>query len=141
MIARAADGSVRDGLSLLDQAIAMPTEGGAVTAEGVRDMLGLADRALVFDLMEAAMRGDLAAALAGMDRAHERGADPGVVLADLAELTHTLTRFRAVPGLRGDPSIPEAERVRGGALAETLTIPVLGRAWQVLLQGHRGGGR
>ena len=135
MIARAADGSVRDGLSLLDQAIAMPTEGGAVTAEGVRDMLGLADRALVLDLMEAAMRGDLPSLLAGMDRAHERGADPGVVLADMAELTHTLTRFRAVPGLRNDPSIPEAERVRGGALAETLTIPVLGRAWQVLLRG------
>ncbi|WP_043836247.1 DNA polymerase III subunit gamma/tau [Muricoccus aerilatus] len=135
MIARAADGSVRDGLSLLDQAIAMPTEGGVVTAEGVRDMLGLADRALVLDLMEAAMRGDLPGLLAGMDRAHERGADPGVVLADMAELTHTLTRFRAVPGLRNDPSIPETERVRGGALAETLTIPVLGRAWQVLLRG------
>jgi DNA polymerase-3 subunit gamma/tau len=135
MIARAADGSVRDGLSLLDQAIAMPEEGGGVTAEAVRDMLGLADRALVMDLMEAAMRGDLPAVLAAMDRAHERGADPGVVLADMAELTHLLTRFRAVPGLRNDPSIPEAERVRGGALAETLTIPVLGRAWQVLLKG------
>jgi DNA polymerase-3 subunit gamma/tau len=135
MIARAADGSVRDGLSLLDQAIAMPDAGGAVSAEQVRDMLGLADRALVLDLMEAAMRGDLPAVLAAMDRAHERGADPGVVLADMAELTHTLTRFRAVPGLRNDPSIPEAERVRGGALAETLTIPVLSRAWQVLLKG------
>jgi DNA polymerase-3 subunit gamma/tau len=135
MIARAADGSVRDGLSLLDQAIAMPDAGGAVSAEQVRDMLGLADRALVLDLMEAAMRGDLPAVLTAMDRAHERGADPGVVLADMAELTHTLTRFRAVPGLRNDPSIPEAERVRGGALAETLTIPVLSRAWQVLLKG------
>jgi DNA polymerase-3 subunit gamma/tau len=135
MIARAADGSVRDGLSLLDQAIAMPSEGGGITAVQVRDMLGLADRALVLDLMEAAMKGDLPAVLAAMDRAHERGADPGVVLADMAELTHTLTRFRAVPGLRGDLSIPEAERVRGGALAETLTIPVLGRAWQVLLRG------
>ncbi|WP_159348234.1 DNA polymerase III subunit gamma/tau [Roseomonas harenae] len=135
MIARAADGSVRDGLSLLDQAIAMPDAGGAVSAEQVRDMLGLADRALVLDLMEAAMRGDLPAVLQAMDRAHERGADPGVVLADMTELTHTLTRFRAVPGLRNDPSIPEAERVRGGALAETLTIPVLSRAWQVLLKG------
>jgi DNA polymerase-3 subunit gamma/tau len=135
MIARAADGSVRDGLSLLDQAISLPDESGAVTAEAVRDMLGLADRALVLDLMEAAMRGDLAAVLAGMDRAHARGADPGVVLADMAEVTHTLTRFRAVPALRNDPSIPEAERVRGAALAETLTIPVLGRAWQILLRG------
>ncbi|MFH5925377.1 DNA polymerase III subunit gamma/tau [Roseomonas xinghualingensis] len=135
MIARAADGSVRDGLSLLDQAIAMPDAGGAVSAEQVRDMLGLADRAMVMDLMEAAMRGDLPAVLQAMDRAHERGADPGVVLADMAELTHTLTRFRAVPALRNDPSIPETERVRGGALAETLTIPVLSRAWQVLLKG------
>ncbi|WP_338665655.1 DNA polymerase III subunit gamma/tau [Pararoseomonas sp. SCSIO 73927] len=136
MVARAADGSVRDGLSLLDQAIAMPSEDGAgVTAEAVRDMLGLADRALVMDLMEAALRGDLPAVLAAMDRAHERGADPGVVLADMAELTHTLTRFRAVPALRNDPSVPEAERTRGAALAETLTIPVLGRAWQVLLRG------
>jgi len=135
MIARAADGSVRDGLSLLDQAIAGPEAGGAVTAEAVRDMLGLADRALVMDLMEAAMKGDLPAVLAAMDRAHERGADPGVVLADMAELTHTLTRFRAVPALRDDLSIPETDRVRGGALAETLTIPVLGRAWQVLIKG------
>jgi DNA polymerase-3 subunit gamma/tau len=135
MIARAADGSVRDGLSLLDQAIAMPEDGGRVSADQVRDMLGLADRALVMDLMEAAMKGDLPAVLQAMDRAHERGADPGVVLADMAELTHTLTRFRAVPALRSDPSIPETERVRGGALAETLTIPVLSRAWQVLLKG------
>ncbi|MCR0985246.1 DNA polymerase III subunit gamma/tau [Roseomonas populi] len=136
MIARAADGSVRDGLSLLDQAIAMPAEDGrGVTAEAVREMLGLADRALVLDLMEAAMKGDLPAVLAAMDRAHERGADPGVVLADMAELTHTLTRFRAVPALKNDPSVPEAERTRGAALAETLTIPVLGRAWQVLLKG------
>ncbi|MBP0493913.1 DNA polymerase III subunit gamma/tau [Roseomonas indoligenes] len=136
MVARAADGSVRDGLSLLDQAIAMPSEDGhGVTAEAVREMLGLADRALVMDLMEAAMKGDLPAVLATMDRAHERGADPGVVLADMAELTHTLTRFRAVPALKNDPSVPEAERTRGAALAETLTIPVLGRAWQVLLKG------
>ncbi|WP_376099570.1 DNA polymerase III subunit gamma/tau [Roseomonas sp. CCTCC AB2023176] len=135
MIARAADGSVRDGLSLLDQAIALPDTDGVVTAESVRDMLGLADRALVLDLMDAVMKGDLPAALAIMDRAHERGADPGVVLSDLAELTHTLTRFRAVPALRDDPAVPETERVRGGALAETLTIPVLSRAWQVLLRG------
>ncbi len=135
MIARAADGSVRDGLSLLDQAIALPDTTGEVSAEAVRDMLGLADRALVLDMMEAVMRGDLPATLALMDRAHERGADPGVVLADMAELTHTLTRFRAVPALRNDPSVPEAERLRGGALAETLSVPVLSRAWQVLLRG------
>ncbi|PWC30140.1 DNA polymerase III subunit gamma/tau [Teichococcus aestuarii] len=136
MIARAADGSVRDGLSLLDQAIAQAAgspEG--VQAELVRDMLGLADRTLLFDLLEAAFRGDIAGVLSAMDAGHERGADPGVVLADLLELTHTLTRLRAVPALRQDPSLPEAERVRGTALAGALSIPVLGRAWQVLLKG------
>ncbi|MXP62932.1 DNA polymerase III subunit gamma/tau [Roseomonas sp. M0104] len=136
MVARAADGSVRDGLSLLDQAIAQAAgspEG--VQANLVRDMLGLADRGLLFDLLEAAFQGDIAAVLAAIDRGHERGADPGVVLADLLDLTHTLTRLRAVPALRQDPSLPEAERVRGVALAEKLSVPVLGRAWQVLLKG------
>ncbi|MDJ0389275.1 DNA polymerase III subunit gamma/tau [Roseomonas sp. E05] len=136
MVARAADGSVRDGLSLLDQAIAQAAgspEG--VQANLVRDMLGLADRGLLFDLLEATFQGDIAAVLAAMDRGHERGADPGVVLADLLDLTHTLTRLRAVPALRQDPALPEAERVRGVALAEKLSVPVLGRAWQVLLKG------
>jgi DNA polymerase-3 subunit gamma/tau len=136
MIARAADGSVRDGLSLLDQAMAQAAgaEGG-IQATMVRDMLGLADRGLLLDLLEGCFRGDIAAVLATMDHGHERGADPGVILADLLELTHTLTRLRAVPALRQDPSMPEAERVRGVALAEKLSIPVLGRAWQVLLKG------
>jgi DNA polymerase-3 subunit gamma/tau len=137
MIARAADGSVRDGLSLLDQAIALggADGGGAVSAEAVRGMLGLADRGLVLDLMEAAMAGDTAAALSLMDRAHERGADPLVVLQDLLELTHTLTRLRSVPSLRDDPSLTEDERGRGAALASRLSVPVLGRAWQMLLKG------
>ncbi|MBW8270214.1 DNA polymerase III subunit gamma/tau [Caldovatus aquaticus] len=135
MIARAADGSVRDGLSLLDQAIALAGAGGAVTAEAVRDMLGLADRGLVLDLFEALMGGDVAGALGLMDRAHERGADPLVVLSDLAELTHLLSRMRAVPALREDPSLPEAERARGAALAAKLSVPVLARAWQMLLKG------
>ncbi|RKK02734.1 DNA polymerase III subunit gamma/tau [Pseudoroseomonas wenyumeiae] len=136
MIARAADGSVRDGLSLLDQAMAQAAgaEGG-IQATMVRDMLGLADRGLLLDLLEGCFRGDIAAVLATMDHGHERGADPGVILADLLELTHTLTRLRAVPALRQDPAMPEAERVRGVALAEKLSIPVLGRAWQVLLKG------
>ncbi|MBR0677804.1 DNA polymerase III subunit gamma/tau, partial [Roseomonas alkaliterrae] len=134
MVARAADGSVRDGLSLLDQAIGL-AGGGKVTAEGVRDMLGLADRFMVFDLMEAVMGGDIAAALAILDRTHEVGADPLSVLQDLAELTHLLTRFRAAPALKDDLSLPEAERTRGAALAMRLSVPVLGRAWQMLLKG------
>ncbi|SDD17650.1 DNA polymerase III subunit gamma/tau [Belnapia rosea] len=135
MLARAADGSVRDGLSLLDQAIALGGPEGQVTAEAVRDMLGLADRAMVLELMEALMAGRTAEALTLLDRAHERGADPAVVLQDLLELTHTLTRLRSVPGLKDDPSLTEGERTRGAALAETLSVPVLGRAWQMLLKG------
>jgi DNA polymerase-3 subunit gamma/tau len=125
---------VRDGLSLLDQAIGQ--SGAAdVRAEAVRDMLGLADRAMIIDLMEALMGGDIAAALGIMDRAHELGADPLVILQDLAELCHLLTRFRAAPALRQDGSLPEAERVRGAALAQRLSVPVLGRTWQMLLKG------
>ncbi|WP_149536097.1 DNA polymerase III subunit gamma/tau [Siccirubricoccus phaeus] len=135
MVARAADGSVRDGLSLLDQAIALGGPDGAVTAEAVRDMLGLADRALVLDLMEQAMAGDVPALLASLERAHERGADPGMVLQDLLELTHTLTRLRSVPSLKDDPGLTEGERSRGAALAAKLSVPVLGRAWQMLLKG------
>ncbi|RVT99695.1 DNA polymerase III subunit gamma/tau [Rhodovarius crocodyli] len=133
IIARAADGSVRDGLSLLDQAIALSA--GAVTGETVREMLGLADRTLVLDALEAALTGDMPALIGHLDRAHERGAEPGVVLADMLELTHTLTRLHAVPGLAGDLSLPEHERTRGAALAQKLSVPVLGRAWQILLKG------
>jgi DNA polymerase III subunit gamma/tau len=135
LIARAADGSVRDGLSLLDQAIAQTESGAAITGAQVADMLGLSDRTAVFDLFEAAMGGKPAAALEITDRAHARGADLGVMLQDVLELVHTLTRLRAVPALRTSGDLPEAERTRGVALAEKLSIPLLGRAWQMLLKG------
>jgi DNA polymerase-3 subunit gamma/tau len=133
MIARAADGSVRDGLSLLDQAIAL--SGGAVGEDHVKDMLGLADRAQVFDLFEAVMGGKVAEALDLMAGLYAAGADPAVVLQDLLELTHTLTRVRLVPEVAQDAAVPETERVRGRALAEKLGVPALGRAWQILLKG------
>ncbi len=135
LIARAADGSVRDGLSLLDQAIAQAAPGQPIGADAVADMLGLADRELVFDLCEAVMQGKPAAALAIADRAHERGADLGVLLQDLLDLVNTLTRLKVIPALRDSPELPEAERTRGAALAETLPVPVLARTWQMLLKG------
>ncbi|MGG5886469.1 DNA polymerase III subunit gamma/tau [Falsiroseomonas sp. HC035] len=134
MVARAADGSVRDGLSILDQAMAL-AGGEAVSAALVQDMLGLADRGLAVDLMQALMQGDTAGALALSEAAHERGTDPAVVLSDLLDLTHLLSRMKTVPALRDDPALPEAERSRGAALADKLPIPVLARAWQVLLKG------
>ncbi|HQT63460.1 MAG: DNA polymerase III subunit gamma/tau [Acidocella sp. 20-57-95] len=135
-IARAADGSVRDGLSLLDQAIARGSEDGTeITAEMVAEMLGLADRGYVFDLMEAVMAGDAAAALAVTDIAHARGADLGVLIADLLGLAHLLTRLKSVPALATSNALPEAERTRGLALASSLSVPWLGRLWQMLLKG------
>jgi DNA polymerase-3 subunit gamma/tau len=133
LIARAADGSVRDGLSLLDQAIAQAD--GEISAEAVVDMLGLADREAVFDVLEAVLSGKPADALAITDRAHERGADLGVLLADMLELVHVLTRLKSVPGLRTSSELPEAERIRGGELADKLSVPALARAWQMLLKG------
>jgi DNA polymerase-3 subunit gamma/tau len=133
LIARAADGSVRDGLSLLDQAIAQAE--GAITEAPVADMLGLADRGAVFDLMDAVMAGHPAAALAITDRANERGADLGVMLQDLLELVHTVTRMKSIPALRDSPDLPETERTRGAELADRLGVPTLARAWQMLLKG------
>ncbi len=135
-IARAADGSVRDGLSLLDQAIARGAEDGSeISAAMVADMLGLADRGFVFDLMDAVVAGDAAKALGYADDAYERGADPGVLLSDLLGLAHLLTRLKSVPALANSAALPEAERTRGAALAQVLSIPFLGRLWQMLLKG------
>ena len=133
LIARAADGSVRDGLSLLDQAIA---RGGDGIAEGaVRDMLGIADRGLVLDLLETVLHGDAGDALKRMTALYEGGADPLMVLQDLLELAHFLTRLKLVPAAGEDDPALEGERQRGLALAQLLTLPVLARAWQMLLKG------
>jgi DNA polymerase-3 subunit gamma/tau len=133
MIARAAEGSVRDALSILDQASA---HGEAkVTAEEVRGLLGLADRARIIDLFEALMKGDIAAALLELRAQYDTGAEPAVVIADLAEFTHLVTRFKLVSSAADDPSLVEAEKKRGGAFAEKLSIRVLSRAWQILTKG------
>jgi DNA polymerase-3 subunit gamma/tau len=133
LIARAAEGSVRDSLSLFDQAIAHAA--GPVRAEDVRQMLGLADRVRVVDLFEALMKGDVASALKELREQYDIGADPGVVLSDLAEFTHFVTRVKVVPAVADDVSLSEAERVRGRAFAQKLSLPVLSRTWQMLLKG------
>ncbi|MFT8789635.1 DNA polymerase III subunit gamma/tau [Komagataeibacter saccharivorans] len=142
LIARAADGSVRDGLSLLDQAIAQGTldgEGGTDAApigmDLVADMLGLADRGLIFDLLDAVLEGKPERALEITTDVYERGGDLGVMLGDVLELVHTISRIKAIPALRDNPDLPEAERQRGAALAERVPVPVLGRTWQMLLKG------
>ena len=113
LIARAAEGSVRDGLSLLDQAIAMGE--GKVRAETVRAMLGLADRGRIFDLLEHVFRGDAKAALASMDELHRDGAEPVQLLADLAEAVHAAARVKAVGGDAGSEGLSAEEKRRASA--------------------------
>ena len=133
LIARAADGSVRDGLSMLDQAIAHGT--GSVDEDQVRRMLGLADRSLTFDLLDSCFKGAIADALALLSSQYEAGADPAQVLEDMLDLVHWLTRVKVVPAAADDPAVPEAERVRGRDMAGRLSMAVLARSWQMLLKG------
>jgi DNA polymerase III subunit gamma/tau len=133
LIARAAEGSVRDGLSILDQGIAMGS--GAVTAPSVRAMLGLADRGRVFDLLGALLSGNAAEALAGLASLHHDGAEAGQVLADLADAVHVTTRVKTAGRDAAGDALSAEEKRRAGALAESLSLPILSRAWQMLLKG------
>jgi len=133
LIARVAEGSVRDALSLLDQAIAHAA--GPVRAEDVRQMLGLADRARVIDLFGALMSAELPKALSELRDQYDKGADPATVLGDLAEFTHFVTRVKVAPALAEDASLTEQERTRGRDFAAKLSMRVLARTWQMLLKG------
>ncbi len=138
LIARAADGSARDGLSILDQAISQSAVGDAspsIDEDQVRDMLGLADRVQVFDLLESVLRGDVEQSLSLLASQYAAGADPLVVLQDLLELTHWLTRIKVAPDGANDALVAEAERTRGKEMADALSMPVLTRTWQMLLKG------
>jgi DNA polymerase-3 subunit gamma/tau len=134
MIVRAGEGSVRDCLSLLDQAISYG--GGTVNAEAVKAMLGLADRARTIDLFEALMTGDVATALGLLRTLYDAGADPVTLVADLADLTHLVTRIKVVPAAADDISLTPDERKRGADLAQRLGMRVLSRAWQILFKGY-----
>ena len=132
LIVRASEGSARDALSLLDQAIAF---GGAeVKSENIRGMLGLADRARVIDLFEAVMQGDMPRALGEIRSQYEAGADPLAAMVDLADLVHLITVAKITPKALNEPSLSEAERTRGAEFARGLSMRVLSRAWQALLK-------
>ncbi len=133
LIARAGDGSVRDSLSLLDQAITQFN--GDIKTADIRDMLGLADRSGLFDLYEAIMSGQVADALNLLDNQYNQGADPLVITQDMMDLTHWLTRVKIMPELANDLTVPETERVRGKKMAETLSMASLTSVWQMLLKG------
>ncbi len=138
LIARAAEGSVRDGLSILDQAIALSlgATGHAVGARQVRDMLGLADRGRIFDLLEHIVSGRIAPALAGLAALNRDGAEPAQVLADLAEAVHQTARTKVVGADAASEALSGEEKQRAGALSQQLSVPLLSRLWQMLLKGH-----
>ena len=131
MIARAAEGSARDGLSILDQAIAHGA--GAVTVEQVRDMLGLADRGRIRRLLQLVLSGDATAALAELDEAHELGIDPTQLLRGLMESLHAATRAKA--GATGDALQSAEERDTAAEMARQLSWGTIHRLWQMLLKG------
>jgi DNA polymerase-3 subunit gamma/tau len=133
IIARAAEGSVRDSLSLFDQAIAHAA--GHVRADAVRQMLGLADRTRVIDLFESLARGDIASAFKEFREQYDVGADPVVVLSDLAEFVNFVTRVKVVPATADNVAYGETERVRARDFAAKLSMRVLSRMWQMLLKG------
>jgi DNA polymerase III subunit gamma/tau len=134
LIARAADGSVRDGLSILDQAIALSD--GKVTAAQVKDMLGLADRGLILDLLESAVKGECPKALELMEDLYRKGADPSVIMNDLLDMAHLLTKFRAAPKTQSAAqTMAKEETQRAIDLSGRLSMPSLGRTWQKLLKG------
>ena len=132
LIARGAEGSVRDAMSLLDQAIAHGV--GETTADQVRAMLGLADRGRVLDLFDLVMRGDAAGALEELSGQYAEGADPVAVLRDLAEVTHWVSVIKISPQAADDPTVGPDERTRGLAAAQDLPMRAMTRMWQMLLK-------
>lgn len=134
IISRAADGSVRDGLSLLDQAIALSD--GNVSAEQVKAMLGLGDRGKNIDLLDSVLNGNTAEALQIMDDIYSVGGDPSVLIQDLLECVHIITKLRAVPGQsKAAQGISQDEVNRLQDMAGKLSMPTLAKAWQILLKG------
>lgn len=133
LIARAAQGSVRDGLSLLDQALAMGS--GAIEAANVRAMLGLADRGRIFDLVERLLAGTASEALGLFAQVHRDGAEPLQILSDLAEAVHSATRAKVLGAEAAGEGLSAEERRRAADLAARLSMPLLSRAWQILLKG------
>lgn len=137
LLANAAEGSVRDGLSLLDQAIAVSQEADnkAVKAASIQSMLGIGDKALLFDLFTMLAEGAIDKALAAFSALYQRGADPALVINDLLEITHTITQFKITPHVADDPVTPELQRTYGKQLAEKLPMAFITRTWQMLLKG------
>lgn len=136
MIARAADGSARDGLSLMDQAIAL-SHGEGIKADVVQQMLGLADRERVYELLGNILHGDTAKALSVLDNLYAGGQDAGLVVEGLLEAVHGLTRIKVVPGLDSGSRLTELEKKLAVPLAAKVGMANLGRLYQLLVQASQ----
>ena len=132
LIARAADGSARDGLSLLDQAMALTED--QISPELVQKMLGLGDKKELFDLFEEVMQGNVPEALSRVVNLNALGADPLQIAQDLLEITHLVTKFKVASKVVGE-MVTDLEIERGNYLASKLPMVQLGRCWQMLLKG------
>ena len=135
LIVRAADGSVRDGLSLLDQAIANQKE--SISVNQIIDMLGLADRGKIFDLLDHIFQGNAIKALKIYNELHQAGADIIMIFDEMLNAVHFITEIKIAPNLKEDIYIPELERERGSEIAAKLTMTTLGLVWQVLFRGYQ----
>ncbi|ENN94213.1 DNA polymerase III subunit gamma/tau [Bartonella bovis] len=133
LIVRAAEGSARDALSIFDQAIAYSNS--KVSTVSVRTMLGLADQARIIDLFEFVMKGNIVNALSELRSQYDAGADPFMILTELSDFNHLVTRLRLTPEIAGDLFLTEEERLRGLDFSQKLSIPVLSRNWQILFKG------
>jgi len=138
LISIAAEGSVRDALSLLDQAIARGVEEGGelnVTTKAVRQMIGAADHSATFRLLEILLRGDVADAIADLEAQYTAGSDPLMLVQDALEIVHLVTRVKVAPLALSDISLSESDRTEAKKLADALSMPILTRLWQMLLKG------
>jgi len=134
LIVRAADGSVRDGLSLLDQAIV--NESGNISSTSIIHMLGLADRGNIFDLLESIFKGDVPNSLLIYNRIHKAGADIIMIFNEMLNVAHFITQIKIAPELKDDIYIPELERQKGFEISQKISMSSLGMVWQVLFKGY-----
>ena len=133
MIAKAADGSARDGLSLLDQAISLGA--GVVKTDIVKEMIGLADRSQTFELFEKLVLGDTKETIIKLQEQYKNGANPTTLLQDLINITHLLAKTKLVPSFVNDPSLSEAEKELCQRLGAKVSIAVLSKMWQMMIKG------
>ena len=133
MVAKAADGSARDGLSLLDQAISLGA--GDIKTDIVKEMIGLADRNQTFELFEKLISGDTQSTITKLQEQYKNGANPTTLLQDLIAITHLLAKTKLVPDFINDPSLSESEKDLCRKLNSEVSIAVLSKIWQMMIKG------